>query len=133
MILPAILLSALLGPAPQQPPAAPAASAGTVDTHIDAGLAAFKRKRFRQAEIEFRQALDADPNSAAATWYLAYTYYKMAEPKRPFHPDKQKAAELFAKAYSMDPEFKPAWYPSSGTRRSHRARPAAETAPPAKS
>jgi hypothetical protein len=36
--------------------------------------------------------------------------YKIAEPKRPFHPDKQKAADLFAKAYSLDPEFKPVWH-----------------------
>jgi len=38
----------------------------------------------------------ADPSSAAANFYLGYTIYKIAEPKRPFHPDKQKAAELFA-------------------------------------
>jgi Tfp pilus assembly protein PilF len=132
MILPAILLSAFLAPAAQEPPAA-AARPASADSHIDAGLAAFRKKRFRQAEIEFRQALDADPQSAAATWYLGYTYYKMAEPKRPFHPDKQKAAELFAKAYQMDPEFRPAWSPSAGPRRSHRAKPAAEASPPAKS
>ena len=109
MILPALLLSTLLAPAAQEPPAAPAASSASVDSHIDAGLAAFKKKRFRQAEIEFRQAMDADPNNAAATWYLGYTYYKIAEPKRPFDPGKQKAAELFAKAYQLDPQFKPAW------------------------
>jgi Tfp pilus assembly protein PilF len=129
MILPALLLSTLLGPAAQEPPAPAAQSTASVDTHIDAGLAAFKKKRFRQAEIEFRQAVDADPNNAAATWYLGYTYYKMAEPKRPFHPDKQKAAELFAKAYQLDPEFRPAWSPSArgGSRRSsHRAKPPAE-------
>ena len=130
MILPALLLSTLLGPSAQEPPAAPAArSAASVDSHIDAGLAAFKKKRFRQAEIEFRQAMDADPNSAAATWYLAYTYYKMAEPKRPFHPDKQKAADLFAKAYQLDPTFRPAWSPSTGARRGHRAKPPAEAKP----
>src|SRR2546427_12668964 len=115
MIRPALLRSTLRGPTAQEPPAsAPAAnSSASVDSHIDAGLAAFKKKRFRQAEIEFRQAVDADPNNAAATWYLGYTYYKMAEPKRPFHPDKQKAAELFAKAYHHDPQFRPAWSPSA--------------------
>jgi len=129
MILPALLLSTLLAPAAQEPAAAPAASSASVDSHIDAGLAAFKKKRFRQAEIEFRQAVDADPNNAAATWYLGYTYYKIAEPRRPFDPGKQKAAELFAKAYQLDPQFKPVWSPSGpggGSRRSHRAKPAAE-------
>jgi tetratricopeptide (TPR) repeat protein len=137
MILPALLLSTLLGPSAQEPPAAPAAapaaSSASVDSHIAAGLVAFKKKRFRQAEIEFRQAVDADPNNAAATWYLGYTYYKIAEPKRPFDPGKQKAAELFAKAYQLDPQFKPVWSPSApgggGARRSHRARPAAEPKP----
>jgi len=111
MILPALLLSTLLGPLAQEPPAtAPAAhSTASVDSHIDAGLAAFKKKRFRQAEIEFRQAVDADPNNAAATWYLGYTYYKIAEPKRHDSPGKQKAAELFAKAYALDPAFTPVW------------------------
>jgi tetratricopeptide (TPR) repeat protein len=130
MILSAILLSTLLGPSAQEPPApAPAASSASVDSHIDAGLAAFKKKRFRQAEIHFRQAVDADPNNAAATWYLGYTYYKMAEPKRPFHPDKQKAADLFAKAYQLDPLFKPVWSPSSGSRRGQRTKPPAEPKP----
>jgi tetratricopeptide (TPR) repeat protein len=130
MILSAILLSTLLAPSAQEAPApAPAASAASVDSHIDAGLAAFKRKRFREAEIQFRQAVDADPNNAAATWYLGYTYYKMAEPKRPFHPDKQKAADLFAKAYQLDPQFKPAWSKSSGSRRGQRAKPAADANP----
>jgi len=134
MILPALLLSTLLGPSAQEPPAAaPAAhSTASTDSHIDAGLAAFKKKRFRQAEIEFRQAVDADPNNAAATWYLGYTYYKIAEPKRPFDPGKQKAAELFAKAYQLDPGFKPVWSPSAGgggSRRSHKAKPPAEPKP----
>jgi tetratricopeptide (TPR) repeat protein len=130
MILSAILLSTLLGPSAQEPPApAPAAASASVDSHIDAGLAAFKKKRFRQAEIHFRQAVDADPNNAAATWYLGYTYYKMAEPKRPFHPDKQKAADLFAKAYQLDPLFRPVWSPSPGSRRGQRAKPPAEAKP----
>lgn len=133
MILSALVLSALMSPSPQAPaaPAAPAASSASVDSHIDAGLAAFKKKRFRDAEIHFRQAVDADPNNAAATWYLAYTYYKIAEPKRPFHPDKQKAADMFAKAYQLDPTFKPVWSPSAGgARRSHRAKPPAPESKP---
>jgi Tfp pilus assembly protein PilF len=121
MLLPAILLAALVA-APQEPteepaekPAAseevksaPIPSAST-DAAIAAGLKAFRRRNFRQAEIQFRTAVDADPSSAAATFYLAYTYYKIAEPKRPFHPDKKKAADLFAKAYELDPKFKPVW------------------------
>ena len=65
---------------------------------------------FTDACACFEQALQANPDDAAATFYLAYTVYKIAEPKRPFHPEKQKAAELFAKAYSLDPNFKPVWH-----------------------
>jgi tetratricopeptide (TPR) repeat protein len=133
MVLSAFVLAALLplaqepaspqAPPPDAPPAeaapaeaapaeaaqaapAPTASTGAL---IEAGLKAFGRRRYTQAEIEFRKALEADPQSAAAAYYLGYTYYKTAEPKRPFHPDKRKAAEMFARAYELDPAFRPAW------------------------
>lgn len=127
MLLTTTLLLAVLGPAAQEPPApapspateeaapaaeAPAAAAadtGSADTHIAAGIAAFKRRRFREAQTHFQAAVDADGRSAAAHWYLGYTIYKIAEPKRPFHPEKQKAAEHFSHAYSIDPSFKPSW------------------------
>jgi len=131
MMLPALLLAFSMAPAPaaQEPPQAPppqeeqaqtqpvedstvsatTGDAGAAQTHIDAGLAAFRKKRFAAARQHFEEAVAADPNSAAANFYLGYTIYKIAEPKRPFHPDKQKAAEFFAKAYQLDPTFKPAW------------------------
>jgi tetratricopeptide (TPR) repeat protein len=134
MLLPAILLASMLAPpqepAPEQPAAEPAAQeeaapqaapgaddevtsapipSAAADAAIAAGLKAFRRRNYRQAEIQFRTAMEADAQSAAAAFYLGYTYYKMAEPKRPFHPDKQKAAQLFAKAFELDPAFKPVW------------------------
>ena len=117
----AVLLPALqqavppAAPAPKDSPSAvaasdmPAASTGAAQPHLDAGLAAFRKRRFSQAEIEFRKAADAEPQSAAAAFYLGYTYYKIAEPKRHDSPGKQKAAELFAKAYALDPAFTPVW------------------------
>jgi Tfp pilus assembly protein PilF len=117
----AVLLPALqqalppAAPAPQDSPSAvaaadlTAASTGAAQPHLDAGLAAFRKRRFSQAEIEFRKAVDAEPQNAAAAFYLAYTYYKIAEPKRHDSPGKQKAAELFAKAYALDPAFTPLW------------------------
>lgn len=100
MMLPALILAVLAQ-------AAPAASGAQAD--IDAGLQSFKRHRFMEAQASFEKAVQEDPTSAAATFYLAYTYYKIAEPKRPFHPDKQKAADMFAKAFSLDPNFRPVW------------------------
>jgi tetratricopeptide (TPR) repeat protein len=85
-------------------------ASGSPESHIEAGLKDFRRRRFARAQDHFEQALAASPDSAAATFYLGYTVYKIAEPKRPFHPDKQKAADLFAKAYSLDPTFKPVWH-----------------------
>jgi len=129
-MLSSLLLAVALSPAPQDPAAAPkpatavksedvsSAASPAVQSHIDTGLAAFRKRRFSQAEVEFRKALEVDPQNAAATFYLAYTTYKMCEKKKPFHPDKQKAAELFAKAYALDPTFKPAWAP-----RTSRAEP----------
>lgn len=123
MLLSAVVLAAALSAAqePQEPPApapeAPAqATAGpaagtpaSAESLIASGLEAYRKRRYTQAEIEFRKALEADPASAAAAFYLGYTYYKQAEPKRPFHPDKRKAAEMFARAYQLDPSFRPAW------------------------
>ena len=51
------------------------------------------------------------PQSAAAHFYLAYTYYKIAEPTKRLTPDKQKAKEEFARAFELDPGFKPDWGP----------------------
>ncbi len=95
-------------PAQEQPAARPEATPAA-QGRIAEGLQAYKRRQFARAEDLFRQAVDADPGSAAAHFYLGYTVYKRAEPKRPFHPDKQKAAQLFAQAYTLDPAFRPSW------------------------
>ena len=97
-------------PAPAEaPPVRAEASPASAGPLIAAGLEAYRKRRYTQAEIEFRKTLETDPDSAAATFYLGYTYYKEAEPKRPFHPDKRKAAEMFARAYELDPGFRPVW------------------------
>lgn len=113
-MLQALLVTLALAQDPAAAPAqeaAVAADSGASQTHIDEGLAAFRRKRFAVARKHFQQAVDADPTSAPATFYLAYTVYKIAEPKRPFHPEKAQAALLFDKAYELDPNFKPVWAP----------------------
>lgn len=96
-----------------EPPAAtasaPSASPQSASALVQAGLNAYRKRRYAAAEIEFRKALEADPSSAAAAYYLGYTYYKQAERKRPFHAEKQRAAELFARAYELDARFVPAW------------------------
>jgi Tfp pilus assembly protein PilF len=78
---------------------------------LGAGLVEFKQKKFARAEADFEKAVEADPKSAAAHFYLGYAIYKTAEPKKAFHPDKQKAASEFAKAYELDPAFRPEWGP----------------------
>ena len=113
MTLSALVLAVAVLPAAQEGAARAeqaVEAAGSPQSHIDAGLREFRRRRFAAAQAHFEQAVQANPEDAAAPFYLAYTVYKTAEPKRPFHPDKQKAAELFAKAYSLDPTFKPVWH-----------------------
>jgi Tfp pilus assembly protein PilF len=108
------LLLALAAQAPASAPAPPATpamteTAGATDPHIAAGLEAFRHRRFTAARAEFEKAEAADPQSAAAAFYLGYTYYKLGEPSRRMNANKEKAKELFAKAFSLDPAFKPAW------------------------
>jgi tetratricopeptide (TPR) repeat protein len=124
MLLATVLMSAALAPqAPQAPsPAAPVpetppvqatdltpASPGPAAAHLDAGIAAFKKRRFTAARAEFEKAEAADPQSAAAAYYLGYTFYKLGEPSRRMNANKEKAKELFAKAFSLDPTFRPTW------------------------
>ena len=117
MLAAALLLVAL---SPQDPPAAtptapPAVGAssrtasGSAEDAIAAGKAAFKKRRFKTAQADFEKALAADPQSAAATFYLGYTHYKMGEPSRRMNEHKAQAKELFAKAFALDPTFAPDW------------------------
>jgi Tfp pilus assembly protein PilF len=96
-------------PVLQTTPSAPEASSGVAQSAIEAGLAAFKRRRFSQAEAEFSRAVAADPGSAAAHFYLGYTHYKMGEPPRRMNAHKERAREEFAKAFELDPAFRPVW------------------------
>ncbi len=129
MTLVALFLAAALGPDPVgSPPAVvphvvtPDAAkeqeagpgASSAQAFIDAGLRAYKKRRFSEALAEFQKATEADPQSAAAAFYLGYTYYKIAEPRRPNDPGKRKAAELFAKAFALDPAFRPTFAPGPG-------------------
>jgi hypothetical protein len=86
-----------------------AAAQSTAEEHKAAGMTAYWRLHFQVAEGHFQAAVDADPSSAAALYYLGYTVYKIAEPKRPNDPGKRRAAELFARAYAIDPGFTPGW------------------------
>jgi tetratricopeptide (TPR) repeat protein len=82
---------------------------GSAADEIQAGLAAFAKGRFTTARGSFERAVAADPQNAAAHFYLGYTIYKIAEPKRHDSPGKKEAAAEFAKAYEIDPGFKPVW------------------------
>lgn len=73
---------------------------------IDRGLNAYWRRNWSAAQVEFQAALDADPQSAAAAFYLGYAIYKQAE-LSPFHPDKERAKQMFARAFELDPTFSP--------------------------
>jgi tetratricopeptide (TPR) repeat protein len=82
---------------------------GPAAVAIAAGQAAFKKRRFRAAQADFEKAAAADPQSAAAAFYLGYTFYKLGEPSRRMNENKERARELFAKAFTLDPAFRPDW------------------------
>jgi len=103
-----------------EPPPAPAVSDSSViavtspsdgsvaRVSITAGIIEYRKRKYVQAEADFERALKADPSSAAAAYYLGYTIYKRVE-KKPFHPDKTRAARLFDRAFTADPSFRPDW------------------------
>jgi hypothetical protein len=107
-----LLMATLWMPAQDPAAAAPAASASSMsaDDHIQAGLASFRKHRFAAAKTHFEDGGAANPDRAPAHFYLGYTIYKIAEPKRPNSPGKQEAAGHFAKAFELDPKFVPTWH-----------------------
>jgi tetratricopeptide (TPR) repeat protein len=125
-----------LAPPAAQPQAAPPPPEAVTSTElkgpspaadaIAAGQAAFKKRHFKIAQADFEKAVAADPQSAAAAFYLGYTFYKIGEPSRRTNPSKERARELFAKAFALDPAFTPDWG------RSASAEPAAAPAAPGK-
>lgn len=117
MPLAAALLLVAMTPQDAPPPAPPPVAAATeikaedpaAATAIAAGKAAFKKRRFKAAQADFEKAVAADPQSAAAAFYLGYTHYKLGEPSRRMNEHKEQAKELFAKAFTLDPGFQPDW------------------------
>lgn len=98
----------------QEPPATPAvttASPALAHDHVTQGLTLYKRRHLRGARDEFRKAVDADPSSAAANYYLGYTLYKIGEPTRRLTPEKEESRGFFARAFELDPLFRPTWRP----------------------
>ena len=108
MILPMLLVTALA--ATQEPPPAPAplaTLAPTASGSVEKGVALLRRGRFRSARAELEKAVAADPQSAAAQFYLGYSLYKIAEPTRRLTKEKEAAAQHFAACFSIDPAFRP--------------------------
>jgi Tfp pilus assembly protein PilF len=56
-------------------------------------------KKYRPAVKHLSKAVEADPNNAAAYYYLGYTYYLQKK--------HALAREAFAKAYALDPDYSP--------------------------
>ena len=114
MPLAAALLLVVMTPQ-DAPPATKHRAATSAEATVDApsaiaaGQAAFKKRHFKAAQADFEKALAADPQSAAAAFYLGYTHYKMGEPSRRMNEHKEQAKELFAKAFALDPAFTPDW------------------------
>lgn len=116
MMLTMLVVAALSGAAQEAPAAAPppqataeAAPTASADVDIQAGLKAFRKRQFRQAKAAFERAVAADPNSAAAHFYLGYTIYKIAEPRTHDAAAKRESLEHFTEAFRLDPTFKPNW------------------------
>jgi tetratricopeptide (TPR) repeat protein len=121
MTLLATLLLSALASGQELPPtdsaARPASVTSTDSTNaaiaIEAGLVAYKRRQFAQAETHFQHALEAEPKNPAAAYFLGYSIYKRVE-KRRNHPDKARALEFFDKAFTLDPAFRPNWGAAGG-------------------
>lgn len=109
MTLAALMLAVSFQETPA--PAVQTASPALAQQHVAEGLALYKKRRFGGARDEFRKAVEADPSSPAAHYYLGYTLYKIGEPTRRLTPEKEQSRGLFARAFELDPTFRPSWRP----------------------
>jgi Tfp pilus assembly protein PilF len=110
MIIPTLLAwGALQGAATQDRQVAAANDRQACETFIAQGLQSYRRLHFQEARHEFQKAVDADPTSAAAHFYLGYTLYKIGEPTRRLTPEKVQAREEFARCFELDQSFRPVW------------------------
>lgn len=109
-MIPALILLATLAAGPEPVVAQEEASVApaTAGPSVDQGLALLKRARYRSARTALEKAVAADPQNAAAHFYLGYALYKIAEPTRRLTPEKEQAAKHFAACFTIDPSFKPA-------------------------
>ena len=96
--------------APQETVSATPAAGGDVQSHIDAGLSAFRKRRFAAARAALRAGRGGRPRQRRrAPSTSATRSTRSPSPSGPSTRTRQRAAELFAKAYELDPTFKPAW------------------------
>ena len=89
------------------PRAVASVDAPATQSTVEKGLALYKRQQLRAARQAFQQAVDADPESAPAHFYLGYTLYKLAEPTKRLTPEKAEALAHFSRCFELDPRFKP--------------------------
>ncbi len=66
---------------------------------LTSALHLYFSKDYPAAVEAFKQVIAQDPNSAAAYYYLGYTYLEMR--------DYPAAREAFKKAYELNPDFLP--------------------------
>jgi tetratricopeptide (TPR) repeat protein len=80
-----------------------------VEPFLAKGLSLYRQRQFQAARRAFEEAVEANPSSAAAHFYLGYTLYKIGEPTKRRTPEKVQAVEEFARCFELDRSFRPTW------------------------
>lgn len=80
-------------PAPEAQPATPAGG------DFENAMRLYRQRRFSSAVQEFEKVVQADPNNAAAFYFMGYAHYVMGH--------HQDALAAFSKAFQTNPNFDP--------------------------
>ena len=87
---------------PQQPPEQMQPMPPVISADFQAAMRLYRQRRYAEAVEAFTKIAEAEPNSAAAFYFMGYAHYEMDH--------HSEAITAFRKAFQADPKFDPRPY-----------------------
>jgi TolA-binding protein len=106
LCLATLLIFALVGPVGAQQATQQTAPQPTMQTQnspeFSAAMKSYRQRRYADAVSQFQKVVEAEPQNAAAYYFMGYSHYVMKH--------YQEAQDAFGKAFAADPRLDPKPY-----------------------